>query len=240
MIQALCVFEHAELAPRIQNFQGEFPGDSGTSSAISEEKKFELDRREMMNLISIVRMIIDAFAKPKQHISIQETPRGRVIDIGGGGEGVIAQAGGAGVVAIDRLESEILQAREKAPDTPWMVADATELPCKENSFDSATAFFSCMYMSDNIKANVFRETQRVVKKGGEFWIWDAHMAPRSNVFAIRLQVHLCNDHTIRTVYGVQARDQSAASICSLLRKTGFDARVVTDRKHWFLIKAKRV
>lgn len=193
-----------------------------------------------MNLITIIRMIMNAFAKPKQHILIQETPSGTVIDIGGGGRGVIAQAGGAGVVAVDRLESEIRGARDKAPGTQWMVADATELPCKENSFENATAFFSCMYMTDNVKEDVFRETQRVLKKGGEFWIWDARIVPRSNVFAIRLQVHLGNDHTIGTLYGVRARDQSAASIGSLLRETGFAIKAVTDQQHWFLIKAERV
>ena len=193
-----------------------------------------------MKPFTIIRMIINALVKPKQHILIQEIPKGRVIDIGGGGEGVIAQAGGDRVVPIYKYISEIHEAREKAPDIPWMVADATELPYKSNCFDNATAFFSCMYMPDNVKENVFRETQRVLKKGGEFWIWDVHMAPKSNVFAIRLQVDFHEGHRIRTVYGVKAKDQSAESICSHLQEAGFETEVITNRKHWFLIKAKRV
>lgn len=193
-----------------------------------------------MKISSIVRMIINALAKPKQRILIQQVPKGRVIDIGGGGEGVIAQAGGARVVAIDKLISEIHEARGKASDTPWMVADAAKLPYRSHCFDSATAFFSCMYMSDSVKRTVFMETQRVLKKGGEFWIWDVHMTSKSNVFAIRLQVNLRDIHTIETVYGVKAKDQSASSICSLLQEAGFEAEGVTSRKHWFFIKAKRV
>ena len=191
-----------------------------------------------MKLVLVVQMMFNALAKPKQHIVIQETPPGRVIDIGGGGEGVIARAGGAGIVAIDKYISEIHEARRKALDAPWMLADATELPCQSSCFDNATAFFSCMYMPDDVKETVFRETRRVLKKGGEFWIWDAHMVPTSSVFAIRLQVDLPDGHTINTVYGVKAKDQSAAAICNLLQEAGFEADVITNQKHWFFIKAR--
>ncbi|MCJ7737930.1 MAG: class I SAM-dependent methyltransferase, partial [Anaerolineae bacterium] len=194
---------------------------------------------ERVKPFSIIRMIINALVKPKQRIRIHEIPKGMVIDIGGGGEGVIAQAGGAGVVAVDRHMSEIHEARGKAPECLWVVADATELPYGNNCFDNATAFFSCMYMPDNTKESVFRETRRVLKKGGEFWIWDVPMAARSNVFAVRLLVDFHED-TMRTVYGVKAKDQSAASICSQLHQAGFETEVITNRKHWFLINAKRV
>jgi ubiquinone/menaquinone biosynthesis C-methylase UbiE len=193
-----------------------------------------------MKLWSIVQMMFTALAKPKQRIPIEDTPKGRVLDVGGGGEGVIAQAGGARVVAVDKLISEIHEARAKAPDTPWVAADATELPCANHCFDNATSFFSCMYMSDDVKEGVFREVRRVLKKGGEFWIWDVHMARKSNVFAIRLQVSYPDANTINTVYGVRAKDQSAASICGLLQEAGFESEVVTNRKHWFLVKARGV
>jgi ubiquinone/menaquinone biosynthesis C-methylase UbiE len=93
-----------------------------------------------MKLLSIFRMIFSAITKPKQHILIREIPKGKAIDIGGGGEGVIAQAGGARVVAIDKHISEIHKARGKAPDVSWMADDATELPCESHCFDNATVF----------------------------------------------------------------------------------------------------
>jgi ubiquinone/menaquinone biosynthesis C-methylase UbiE len=190
-----------------------------------------------MNLFSSVQMIFTALTKPEQHIPIQEIPKGRVIDIGGGGEGVIAQAGEARVVAIDKVISEIHEAR-KALDVPWIVADATALPFSSHGFDNATAFFSCMYMSGDVQEKVFRETRRVLKKGGEFWIWDVHMVPKSQVFAIRLQVVFPDTHTTSTVYGEKAKDQSAAGFASLLQEAGFESEVSTDRKDWFLIKAR--
>ena len=190
-----------------------------------------------MNLLSTIQMILALLTKRQQHLSIPEIPPGRVIDIGGGGEGVIAQAGGARVVAVDRLISEIHEARGKATDVPWVVADATALPFSSRCFDNATAFFSCMYMPSDVQEKVFRETRRVLKTGGEFWIWDAHIAPRGRVFVIRLRVDCPDMDTVRTAYGVRAREQSAASIGSLLRQAGFEPEVITAQKHWFLIKA---
>ena len=119
-----------------------------------------------------------------------------------------------------------------------MVADGTALPYKNNSFDNATAFFSCMYMSDDVKENVFKETRRVLKKGGEFWVWDANMLPKNNVFAIRLQADILEKRSIKTVYGVKAKDQSVDSICGLLHEAGFESEVIKNHKYWFFIKAK--
>ena len=193
-----------------------------------------------MNIVSTLRMIINVLVKPVAKITICELPKGRVIDIGGGGEGVIAQAGGNRIVPVDKFISEIHEAKAKAPNNPWMVADATELPYKDHGFDNATAFFSCMYMSEEIKADVFRETKRVLKKGGEFWVWDGNMSPKSKVFAIRLAVDLPDIPTIRTIYGVKAKDQTATSVCSSLRKAGFETEVIGSHKHTYFIKAKNL
>jgi len=191
-----------------------------------------------MQLTSILQMMISAIIKPKQRIMIREIPNGRVVDIGGGGEGVIGQVGGARVVAIDKLRSEINEAQGKAPDVSWLVADATEMPFDNQSFDHATAFFSCMYMKEEVKAKVFRETRRVLKKSGEFWIWDANISPKSHNFAIRVAVHLQGTQKINTTYGVKSKVQSVTSIVHQLREAGFDPQVITNHKHWFFIKAK--
>jgi SAM-dependent methyltransferase len=191
-----------------------------------------------MELLSVVQMIVNALTKPKQQVILEAIPAGRVLDVGGGGEAVIAQAGGARIIAIDKLMSEIHEARGKAPSSPWMVADATELPYRSGCMDNATAFFSCMYMPDDVKEGVFRETQRVLKEGGEFWIWDVPMTTRRKAHGIRLQVDLPDGRRISTVYGVKAKDQSAASLCGLLEEAGFETEVVTNRDHWFLIEAR--
>jgi len=193
-----------------------------------------------LNPLAIVQMIWDALTKPRQHVVVQEIPPGRTLDIGGGGEGVIAQAGGARIVAVDRYLSEIHEARDKARAAAWVTADATALPFATHCFDSATAFFSCMYMADDTKQKVFREAWRVLRAGGALWIWDARMVSRGKAFAIRLRVDLPGRPAIHTTYGVRAKNQSAASIAGQLQDAGFEPQVVVDQGYWFLIKARRV
>jgi len=193
-----------------------------------------------MNSWSIVKMMFQALVNPKRNVQISEIPTGLVLDIGGGGEGVIAQIGGPGIIAIDRYMSEISEARSKAPQASWMVTDGTQLPYPDNCLDHATAFFSCMYMSGDVKAKVFSETQRVLKDGGEFWIWDVPMTTKSDVFAFRLQVETPKIPTIKTIYGVKAKDQSAATICNQLQEIGFEADLIINNKDWFFIKAKNI
>jgi ubiquinone/menaquinone biosynthesis C-methylase UbiE len=190
-----------------------------------------------MPLTSIFQMIISAISKPKQHIMIKELPEGRMIDIGGGGEGVIGQADGARVVAIDKLLSEINEAKGKAPEVSWLVADAIQMPFDNQSFDHATAFFCCMYMTEEGKAKVFKETRRVLKMGSEFWIWDANISSRSKAFAIRITANLQGTHQVNTTYGVKTKVQSMTSILHQLREARFDPHVITNHKHWFFIKA---
>lgn len=184
-------------------------------------------------------MAFSALSKPIQRVVLSGLLPGRVLDIGGGGEGVIAQVGGGQVVAVDKLFSEIVEACAKSPAAHWLNADATKLPCPNESFARATAFFSCMYMSNEIKAAVFKETYRVLQPNGEFWIWDVPMAARSGVFALRLQATLPNQNTITTGYGVWAKDQSVASLVNLLQQAGFKTEVSAQHKHWFLLKASK-
>ncbi|MDO9026727.1 MAG: hypothetical protein Q7U87_02470, partial [bacterium] len=63
---------------------------------------------------------------------------GLVLDVGGGGSGVIGQLKGPQAVAIDLLLSEL----EEAPQGPLkIVMDAKELEFMDETFSAATAFF---------------------------------------------------------------------------------------------------
>jgi ubiquinone/menaquinone biosynthesis C-methylase UbiE len=190
-----------------------------------------------MKLMSIIRMIFSAITKPRQHIILDQILEGRVIDIGGGGEAVIGQVGGGRVIALDKHPSEIREAMNKAPAVRWLVADAMCIPCESGCFEQATAFFSCMYMGDEVKEKVFKEVRRVLKKGGELWVWDVQMLCSQKEYGIRVEVEFRDKRKVKTMYGVRARDQSTRSISKLLQGAGFATEVIEDQKHWFVIRA---
>ena len=174
----------------------------------------------------------------KQRVVIEEIPSGKIIDIGGGGEGIIAQIGGENITVIDKRESEIKQAQVKAPKVTWRVADARNLPFESSSFDNATAFFSLMYMQPSVKEEVISEVFRVLPPGGEFWIWDA-IVPKKGIFVIMLSIQLPNGKTIKTGYGSNDCIQTQESTTEILQKIGFDVREKHSNKAWFFLRAKK-
>lgn len=93
-----------------------------------------------------------------------------VLDIGGGGEGVIGQTAGQDVIAIDRRMDELLE----APEGPRKVMmDARRLGFTGDQFPTLTAFFSLMYVPKiEDQLAVFTEAQRVLQPGGTFHFWD--------------------------------------------------------------------
>jgi ubiquinone/menaquinone biosynthesis C-methylase UbiE len=193
-----------------------------------------------MKMVPMIRMIIDALLKPRQSIILNNLPEGKVIDIGGGGEGVIAQMVGNRVVAIDKRMSEIHEARGKSSTATWLVADGMKLPFCKDSFEVVTAFFSCMYMPKEVILEILKGSHRILKKGGELLVWDANIPYSKKLFAIQLQAKLPNNKLIRTIYGVKAKQQSAELFCEWVKEIGFLPEVISNEKHWFLIRASKI
>ena len=90
---------------------------------------------------------------------------GFILDIGGGGEGVIGRLKGIQVIAIDIIKNELLE----AADGPFKILmDARDLSFLEASFNTATAFFSLMYIkTKEDQQKIFNEVGRVLKPGGK-------------------------------------------------------------------------
>jgi ubiquinone/menaquinone biosynthesis C-methylase UbiE len=177
------------------------------------------------------------FLTRPQKISIDSIPDGSVIDIGGGGEGIIAQIGKDRITAIEKRQSEIDEAKPNAPTTNWVLADATDLPYADEHFDNATAFFSGMYMTMEIFEKVCKETHRVLKNNGEFWIWDANMSDNKDFFLIRLQITLPEGKRVSTGYGAGRKKQSLPIINQKLLESNFHIENTEDNGKWFFIKA---
>jgi ubiquinone/menaquinone biosynthesis C-methylase UbiE len=127
---------------------------------------------------------------------------GYVLDIGGGGEGVIGRIEGLQVVAIDCREDELAE----APEGPLkVVMDARNLHFLDCTFFAATAFFSLMYFDDETGLQAaLAEVFRVLKPGGLFHIWDVDTStlPESTktLFAVRIKF-IVNGIASETAYG---------------------------------------
>ena len=131
---------------------------------------------------------------------------------------------------IDKHQEEINEARSKAPTSKWVLADATSLEFDTGYFDSATAFFSGMYMSIETFDKVCKEVYRVLKNTGEFWIWDAKISENKGLFLIRLTITLPNGKKIRTAYGSRIKTHSLSEIKQKLRNTKFHVEIIENHK----------
>lgn len=145
---------------------------------------------------------------------------GLILDIGGGGEGVIGKLNGRQVVAIDINKEELKEAQNEALK---ITMDATDLKFLSQSFDICTSFFSLMYIPNDKHPKVFKEVYRILKSHGKFLIWDITIPERQNkdIFVVHLKIRLPNEE-IDTGYGVKwNKVQNIEYYKELARKTKF-------------------
>lgn len=143
---------------------------------------------------------------------------GDILDLGGGGEGVIGRIYGMQVTAIDVSREEL----DEAPGVcRKLVMDATAMTFPDASFDHVTSFYTLMYMTAEQQRLALREAARVLRPGGTLQIWDAAFpAPYPEPFLAEMDID-ANGTPIRTTYGVIKLDgQSAEDIAALAENAG--------------------
>ena len=148
---------------------------------------------------------------------------GFILDIGGGGEGIIGKLKGKQVIAIDANKREL---EEAATGPLKIVMDATDLKFLDESFKTATAFYTLMYIKENALRQVFGEVHRVLAPGGRFLIWDVILPPRienEKDVAVFLLTVILGEETVETGYGMlwSEEGRSASTYAELAKRAGF-------------------
>ncbi|MHC1703560.1 MAG: methyltransferase domain-containing protein [Tenuifilaceae bacterium] len=165
----------------------------------------------------------------RDEIVIPDFPAvGLILDIGGGGEGVIGQLKGDQVISIDINKQELIDAPSK---NLKIVMDARELKFLDNSFNTAAIFYTLMYIKGVDHEQVFNEVHRVLKPDGKLLIWDVILPSsvdatfNSSLYTFKF---VLPNTTIKTGYGVHKpeKEQNLQYYIELAEKTGF--KVITS------------
>ncbi|NVM55951.1 MAG: class I SAM-dependent methyltransferase, partial [Candidatus Helarchaeota archaeon] len=144
---------------------------------------------------------------------------GYILDIGGGGEGIIGRLNGRDAISIDL---SFLTRQDN--DSLKILMDATDLKFLSSQFDVAASFFTFMYIENNDHLKVFKEVHRVLKDRGRFLIWDSRIPERfedKRFFVLPLEI-LLPDERVESVYGAKLDQQSLAYFKGLAARSGFE------------------
>lgn len=154
-------------------------------------------------------------------ISLNKELCGSILDIGGGGEGIIGRLYKSAVTAVDNMQEEL----DEAPSCcKKLLMDAAALDFADESFDNVTFFYSLMYMNTDVKAKAIEEACRVLKTGGRLTIWDVEFeSAYPDVFSVELDIILPEEN-VCTEYGIIGTDvaQSTESIISMCCECGLN------------------
>jgi SAM-dependent methyltransferase len=209
---------------------------SEAKSAIQAEKRAEAAGKlsqayaiaKAANNVQLMAEIVGQFQQLGQFVAdmqrIEMNPietKGWILDIGGGGEGIIGQLNGRQVVAIDTSREAL---EETQNDALKVVMDATDLRFLSASFDRCTAFFSLMYIPAAQHLTVFQEAYRVLKPLGEFLLWDVTVLQDEtdcSLLILPLEIRL-PVKTVETGYGVRWHKQDMEGLLELAKQSGFE------------------
>lgn len=174
------------------------------------------------------------------HIHLARALSGAILDIGGGGEGVVGRLYGRGVTAIDNRQEEL----DEAPDCcEKRLMDATALEFEDDSFDAATCFYSLMYMSRETKRRALAEAARVLRPGGRLYIWDAAFSDAwPEPFVVHLDIEADN-FSLSVDYGVAGEDlaQDAGLLVALATEAGLASieQTISEGQLYLMLRKAR-
>jgi ubiquinone/menaquinone biosynthesis C-methylase UbiE len=169
-------------------------------------------------------------------IALKKTIEGSIIDIGGGGEGIIGRIYQSQVTAIDNRQDEL----DEAPGGyEKLVMDAAQMKFDDASFDNATSFYSFMFIEKVKHEKVILEAHRVLKTGGCFHIWDSRIK-KADPFLVEFDIN-ANGESVHTTYGIYKESgfQDEEYFKCMCEKAGFDLAEEQTQGNRFYLQFKK-
>ncbi|MHA2119418.1 MAG: class I SAM-dependent methyltransferase [Candidatus Thorarchaeota archaeon] len=177
-----------------------------------------------------------------QKISLKRLDsEGLILDVGGGGEGLVSRIEKQRVCAVDIRMSEIREAQIHGAPANWLVGDGSFLSFRDRSFDVVTLWFSLGYMREwTIKRKVLEEAQRVLKKQGTISIMASKIPDSTDQFVFWALFTLPDGTVSQTGYGVRGgQGQTMEKVRELIAQLDFNILDIEDHGEWFSITASR-
>ncbi len=179
-----------------------------------------------------------SFKTPVQKLQLQRIRQpGVILDIGGGGEGLVSRIEGSRVIAVDLNISKIRGAMIYEPDSIWITGDGRQLGFNDCTIDVVTLWFSLSYMKDvETKQTVVDESFRVLKPSGKISILGCHIDCEEERFVFRAEFALPDEFDSKISYAVnRGEGQSLDSISRLLERSGFEIIETESHEFWFKV-----
>jgi len=176
----------------------------------------------------------------QQEISLPniDNKDGLILDVGGGGEGIIGLLKGRDVVAIDIRKEELTETKN---DSLRVVMDARDLKFIDESFTVATLYFTFMFIAEVDFEIILKELWRTLKPGGEVLIWDVILhvpleEQEKEYFAIFVKSSFPSGIENETGYGSKIREQDLDSILKPAQRVGFKVLEKIKCEYTFFLK----
>ncbi|TFG05035.1 class I SAM-dependent methyltransferase [Candidatus Thorarchaeota archaeon] len=184
----------------------------------------------------------DMFRTPVLRIPLKHIPdEGRVLDIGGGGEGLVSRLEGKRVCAVDVLLNKIREARIYSVESQWIQNDARALAVRDRVFDTVTCWFSLSYLPEvNDKRQVLVEAHRVLKGGGLLSIIGMNIPGNTVKHVFDAEFVLPDDYVSKMSYAVSGgQEQTLEALIELGKETVFQIEGESDHGHWFELSMRK-
>ena len=202
--------------------------------------------------IKATRLVIDSYYRPVAEEIVSHMNKGLILDLGTGPGylpvEIVKKAPGINIIGIDLSRKLIKVARTNAESAgfdhqlTFKVGDSAKLQFEDDSFDMVIS--TGMLHSIKNPGDVFREIYRVLKNGGQAWVydpvnlnslhkkkeWKASLAFHEKCFLwlfTRLKIHQ------------PAKPLSSQKIRSIIEATDFKDYQIADLKEEVRIKMKK-